>query len=388
MKTKAVIGAEKLEYKDENNKDNEEEEKQVEGLSIFWKVVYILSFFMGIIALVLFYGFPRMWEGNDGIALLILFLTIPGVVFASADGFGWANDMVEEQYGHKRAIQVNVATGNGTELIAAITAYAQHDPYLANNIVFSAMIINGLFVPSLSVLTSMFIGGAMTVKNESVIPPHEDFLKLQVAQTLAVIIIFFFLDGYSFNSLSTINYLFYIWGIYSYCRKTYINILATQEEGLNGEKTPLKIMFIYAVCTVWIIILSLIGTGCVPQAARYVTVSPALFSIVFALEGAIPELYKSINECLETGEYDTPRAVSVESNAQLCGFVLPVSNIIGSNLILLRGQANIILDPPTAAFYAISTIICCLNSVLPQIEVEIASFQLLLGIFYFISLIT
>lgn len=356
-------------------------------LSIWWKFTYLISFFMGMVALVLYHGCPTLWGNDDGMAFLILILTIPGVVFASADGFGWANDMVEEQYGHKRAIQVNVATGNGTELISAITAYAQHDPFLANNIVFSAMIINGLFVPSFSTLTAIFIGGNDTVKNEGDVAPHEDFLRLQATQTLAVMIIYFFLGSCKFNSITTINYLFYAWGLYSYCRKTYINILATQDERYEGKKTPMKIAVIYSVCTTWIIVLSLIGTGCVPKAARYLNVNPALFSIVFALEGAIPELYKSINECLESGTYDTPRAVSVESNAQLCGFVLPVSNIIGSNFILGRGQANIVLDPSTAAFYAISTIICCLNSVLPQIEVEVASFQLLLGMFYFISLV-
>ena len=67
-----------------------------------------------------------------------------------------ANDMVAEQYGNKRAIQVNVATGNGTELLSAITAFANGEVFLANNIIFSAMIINGLFVPSLSVLMTLY----------------------------------------------------------------------------------------------------------------------------------------------------------------------------------------------------------------------------------------
>jgi len=337
-------------------------------LSIWWKVTYLISFIMGIISLLLYFAVPHL---SRGMSLLVLLFSLPSVAFASGDGYGWANDMVEKQYGAKRAIQVNVATGNGTELISALTAFAQGSPLLAYNIIFSGMIINGLLVPSFAVLSSIYRGQRKFVENSEEVSSQDDFLGLQGQQTLVVILIVFFLQKYLNTTPFTVaNYLFYVWAFYSYLSKTWLNIMATDDEEINEPKTPLKIAAIYTVCTIWIVTLSYVGTGVVNASANDIGISSGFFSVLFALEGAIPELYKSIIECTEDGTYHTPRAVSSESNAQLAGFVLPVIAIIGSNGIMQLPQANIIVSPTTAAFYALSTVLCYFLDSRKKIEVS------------------
>lgn len=101
----------------------------------------------------------------------------------------------------------------------------------------------------------------------------------------------------------------------------------------------------------------------------------------------MPSRYKSIIECMEMGTFEVPRAVSTESNAQLCGFVLPFIAIVGSNAILGQSQANIKLDFLTCAFYCLSTFMCAYNSRMAVISVEAATVTFMLGVLYLVSLL-
>lgn len=281
-----------------NNFDEQNEMREEKESSIVVAVCkYGSSFVLGVVALILYFAVHKanVDTTSPGMGFLILVLTIPSTIFASADGYGYANDMVKEQYGGKRAIQVNVGTGNGTELITAIMAFAIRpaDPALAFNVVFSGMIINGLFVPSLSVLAALFIAKKGEVKNDEHPNPNEDYLQLQIFQTIGVGIIIFFMKSSEISyDFTATNYIFYAWALYSYLMKVYVNVMECEDdENFTATKTPWTISAYYLVFTFWIVIMQYIGTTCVPLAAEFVGITQGFFSVIFALEGAIPELW-------------------------------------------------------------------------------------------------
>ena len=99
--------------------------------------------------------------------------------------------------------------------------------------------------------------------NENQPERHENFLNLQILQTLCVMLMTFFLQPVMKPpSYAVTTYLFYCWCLYYYLSKTYQNMMNDAEEAEDGvTRTPWKIASIYLVCTGWIILFSLIATG-------------------------------------------------------------------------------------------------------------------------------